>query len=354
MNAVPLDRASYIKFLLTLCCLPMIWPDLSRAGNSEGHGSIAARISGTWVLQQVSSQIELDRLAPKTMASALTTPHIRGFSLRVPWHAIDEDFSLLDSGLTLARSHNVDYSIRFMAGRHVPERVFERGCPFYTKKDRHGREEKIPTPFEADGLPNRVFEAEYESLVARLATWCREKDVHLLHLAWYGQDWAELNHGKEVRAAPGYSYEAWLTAHKRLIDIGLKNAGRGLAVELPFSGYGPLTDAASEFADYIIAECGPDCDEFYCQANGWGPAGDWGAPTAATEAAFDEVWAKPIRREQQAIQPFDFDWPTMYANLRNNRSVYCEVYAPSFLGKRRHELAQEVRRFAVHQQAFDK
>ena len=331
------------RFLLTLLCLPAIWFETSRADDSGEQEIVSDRISGTWVLQQVSSREDLDRLTPTAIAPALETPHIRGFCLRVPWHAIDKDFTLLESGLTLARSHNVDYSIRFMAGRHVPKRVFERGCPFYTKKDRQGQDEKIPTPFEADGSRNTVFEAEYESLVARLATWCREKDVHLLHLAWYGQDWAELNHGKEVRAAPGYSYEAWLTAHKRLIDIGLTHAGRGLAIELPFSGYGPLTDAASEFADYVIEECGLDCDKFYCQANGWGPAGDWGAPTAATEAAFDKVWAKPIRRGQQAIQPFDFDWPTMYTNLRANRSTYCEVYAHSFVGKRRDELAQEIR-----------
>jgi hypothetical protein len=131
--------------LLTLCCLPMIWSEISRADDSGEHEDIADRISGTWVLQQVSSQQSLHRLAPTTIAPALTTPHIRGFCLRVPWHAIDGDFSLLESGLMLARSHNVDYSIRFMAGRHTPKRVLERGCLFYTKKDRQGRDEKIPS-----------------------------------------------------------------------------------------------------------------------------------------------------------------------------------------------------------------
>ncbi len=244
-------------------------------GRADG---VAERISGTWVLQQVASRQELEQLAAKTIVPALQTPQIRGFCIRVPWQAIDTDFSLLESGLKLAQAQHVDYSVRFMAGRHTPARVFESGCPFYLKQDRQGRDERVPVPFMKDGTPNRVFEAEYERLVERLAAWCRAHDVHLLHLAWYGQDWAELNHGKEVRAVPGYSYAAWLTAHKRLIDIGLQHAGRDLAVELPFSGYGPLTDAVVQFADHVIEKCGPDSDLFYCQANGWAPGGDWAHP----------------------------------------------------------------------------
>ena len=95
--------------------------------------------------------------------------------------------------------------------------------------------------------------------------------MHLLHLAWYGQHWAELNHGR-----------------------------------------------------------------------------DWGAPTAETEAAFDRVWQKPICRGQQAIQPSDFPWSKLYGKLYQNQSSYCEVYAPSFLGKNRDALAEEIRKFAEH------
>ncbi|HUT89682.1 MAG TPA: hypothetical protein VMY37_09310, partial [Thermoguttaceae bacterium] len=199
-------------------------------------------IAGTWVLQQVTDQAELDRLLPKTIGPALKTPHIRGFSLRVPWKAIDQDFGLLEAGWKIARDHGVSYSVRFMAGRHTPAGVFDRECRFYLG-GRGGRE-KIPMPFMEDGSPNTVFEKEYDAFVARLAAWCRAHDVRLLHLAWYGQDWAELNHGKEVRSQAGYRYENWLRAHVRLIDVGLRYAGEDLAVELPFSGYGPLTEAA--------------------------------------------------------------------------------------------------------------
>jgi hypothetical protein len=308
----------------------------------------ASLVSGTWVLQQAGSVQELESGRARWIDTALQTPSLRGFCLRVPWKAIDGDFSLLQSGLAIARQHRVDYSLRFMAGRHTPARVFEQGCSNYRKRNPNGAMEKVPAPFLPDGTPNEIFEQEYEELVAQLARWCREQDVHLLHLAWYGQDWAELNYGREVRALPGYTFENWLRAHKRLVDIGLKHAGEGLAVELPFSGYGPCWEAAGALADHVIAKIGPWRPLFFCQANGWGPQGDWGAPNPETEARFDGVWTKPICRGQQMIQPRDYDWPVVFEKLYQNQATYCEVYAPSFTLARRAQLAEEVRKFAEH------
>ena len=308
----------------------------------------AEAICGTWVLQQVESRQQLERLLPGTIGPALATPGVRGFSLRVPWKAIDGDFSLLEAGLKIARQRRLAFSVRFMAGRHTPARVFDAGCRFYTIPSRQGGPEKVPAPFLADGSPNKLFEREYQQLVDRLAAWCRRSDVRLLHLAWYGQAWAELNHGKEVRALEGYSYKAWLEAHKRLLDIGLEHADRTLAVEMPFSGYGPLTEAASALADHVVEKIGPWNPRFFCQANGWGPHGDWGAPSARTEAAFDRVWTKPICRGQQAIQPRDYDWAVLYGRLYENRAAYCEVYAPSFTMQSKGQLAEQIGKFAAH------
>ncbi|MBM4018568.1 MAG: hypothetical protein FJ288_09620 [Planctomycetes bacterium] len=321
--------------------------DASRPAAAES--SNAEAIAGTWVLQQASSRAELDGVLPKTLGPALKTPHVRGFCLRVPWKAADEDFALLEAGLAIARGHGVSYSVRFMAGRHTPARVFDKGCRFYLAG--RGGQEKVPVPFLADGSPNAVFEEAYDAHVGRLAAWCRANGVRLLHLAWYGQDWAELNHGKEVRAQAGYSYENWLRAHLRLIDIGLKYGGKDLAVELPFSGHGPLTEAGPAFADHVIGRAGPCSTLFFCQANGWGPGGDWGAPTAETEAAFDRIWRKPICRGQQAIQPQDYQWADLYRKLYENRATYCEVYAPSFTLQHKADLAEEIRKFAEHVRA---
>jgi hypothetical protein len=94
--------------------------------------------------------------------------------------------------------------------------------------------EKVPAPFLPNGSPNTVFENEYDQFVQRLASWCRENDVHLLHLAWYGQHWAELNHGKEIRALEGYSFENWIRAHIRLLDIGLEYAGDDLVLIIDY------------------------------------------------------------------------------------------------------------------------
>ena len=195
-----------MRIVLAGALLGLLLPAAVR-GEAEANGSTSERICGTWVLQQVSSRGELDRLVPTTISPALKTPHVRGFCLRVPWKTIDRNFALLQAGRDIARQHGVAYSVRFMAGRHTPRRVFDKGARFYLlpAQRRAGTvaAEKVPAPFLSDGSPNVAFETEYAQFVERLASWCRTSDVQLLHLAWYGQHWAELNHGKEVRRWKG-------------------------------------------------------------------------------------------------------------------------------------------------------
>ncbi len=326
---MPLSRRSFLAAM----------PALAIAQKPPAAG---AAVSGTWVLQQVSSPAEWQRLQPD-LAAALSTPDMRGLSLRVPWRAIDSSFALLDAGRDLAKRRGVSFSARFMAGRHTPARVFESGSPFYMHDG-----EKVPIPFLPDGEPNNFFEAAYKDLATRLAQWSRANGSPLLHLAWYGQDWAELNHGQEVRSAPGYRYENWLRAHMRLIDIALELADRKLSTELPFSGHGPLTDVAMRFTDYVIDQIGGWDRRFFCQANGWGPKGEWGAPDEDTEAVFDRVWAKPICRGLQMIQPQDYDWPAVFRRLYQAKATYCEVYAASFTLEHKKQLADEVHKFMTY------
>ena len=344
--SVAFDEASAYGPLLALSTL-LVCSATSDAEKPPSQGN-AELVSGTWVLQQASSIRELEAMMPRVIEPALQTPHLRGFCLRFPWKAADKDFSLLERGLQIARQYHLEFSVRFMAGRHSPPRVFEKEAPFYTTKTLRGEPEKVPAPFYPDGSPNLVFEKEYDEYVGRLAQWCRTNGVHLLHLAWYGQDWAELNHGKEVRALPGYTEANWQRSHLRLIDIGLKHAGEGLAVELPFSGHGPCSASANVFADYIVKKIGPSHPLFFCQANGWGPQGDWGAPTKAVEASFDAVCKKKICRGEQMIQPGDYDWPQVFQKLYENTATYCEVYAPSFSAEHKKELAAEIEKFAAH------
>jgi hypothetical protein len=229
-----------------------------------------------------------------------------------------------------------------MAGRHTPTRVFDAGSPFYMKGS-----EKVPSPFYSDGRPNDVFERYWDEYVGRLAVWSRANGVKLLHLAWYGQDWAELNNGAEVRAVPGYTQTNWTNAHKRLIEIGARHSGSDLSVELPLSGYGPVSNGPSAaLADHIIAQVGSNTDRFYFQANGWGPNGDWGAPSADVEAQFDQIWQKPARGAEQMIQPQDYDWAQVYRHLYTNAASYAEVYLPSFNMANKAGLAAEIKRFS--------
>ncbi len=334
------DRVTPVNNLFILLAVTALAPNLPAAPFSN-----AEAICGTWVLQQASNSEELKRFESKGLETALNTPNIRGFCLRVPWKAIDHDLGLAEQGLQLARRHHVAFSIRFMAGRHTPARVFDSGCRYYlTSRSK----EKAPMPFLEDGSPNAAFEQAYEALVARLASWCRTNQVRLLHLAWYGQDWAELNHGLDVRQAKGYSQANWVRAHERLIAIGLKYAGDNLAVEFPLSGHGPLTEVSLEMARHTLEKLGPLSQKLFFQANGWGPKGDWGAPTTETEKAFDRIWALPLCRGQQAIQPQDYDWTVMFQKLYENQATYCEIYAPSFTLARHDLLAGEIRKFADH------
>ncbi len=327
-------RLSNLACLLVLCIAP--W---SNAATTQ------EAICGTWVLQQDTSPAELnaDKYA---INNALATPRVRGLSFRTSWAAIDTSFSLLDSAKDLSDAKGLVFTPRFMAGRWVPQRMFTNGCPFFLNTEG----EKVPYPFNTDGSPNAVFETEYDLMASKLAAWCRTNGVRIMHMPWYGKDWAELYNGQEIQKMTGYSVSRFIQSHERLMDIALKYAGPDLAVEFPFSGHGPLTSISNTFADYIIAKIGRWNPMFFCQANGWGPNGDWGAPTSDIEDAFDVIFTKPICRGEQMIQPQDYDWTKVYQHLYENNATYCEVYAPSFGNSQpnKAKLISEIAKFADH------
>ena len=321
----------------------------------------AEAICGTWPTQQVgghqpgqTSKAQFDELEENTIRPALLFKDVRGFSHRFPWFEIDTSMALAERGLALARNCNVDYCIRFMAGRYTPERVYKAGCRYIEVQQKGPFNDspeavtKVPVPFNEDGSPNVVFEREYEKYVAELAGWCRANNVRLLHLAWYGGMWDELYHSQQIRELKGYTYEHWRDAHYRLIDIALRQAGRSLAVEFPFSGHGPTGDTVNELTAYVLKKIGPNNDIFFFQANGWGEKGRWGSPDAEMEALKSRAFEQPVYRALQMIQPQDYDWSKVYQWLYQTHATYAEVYTPSFTMPHKNELQKEITKFAEY------
>lgn len=291
---------------------------------------LAHESCGTWVLYQVSSVTDLERLRPRIEA-ALALPGVVGFSVRFPWDAVDltgtqTTHPVLDLADEIARGAGKALSIRFMAGAHTPARVFDAGAASYLVDGA-----RVPLPWDSATGTNDVFLREYAAYARKLAAWSRAHDVHLLHLSWYGLDWAELNHGAEVRAAAGYTQAAWLQGHRELVDVAASLASGDLAVELPLSGYGPLSGGQSAaLADHVVSLVGADSDRFFVQANGWDETREWGSPDMTVEGQFDRIWAKPVERGLQMIQPDGYDWTRVFDRLRTSGATYGEVYLPSF------------------------
>jgi len=303
-----------------------------------------------YVLQQVSSKTELNNVYASQIADAeATVPALNGFGLRMGWKQYATDTTVLDAGKAIADANGHEFAFRFMAGRHTPTAVLDEMGPnyYYTL----GSGERVPKPFGSDGSAgNPVFEVHYRTLVGELLDWSQANDVDLLHLSWYAQDWAELNHGAEVRAAAGYSAAAWLEGHKRLMTIASEERATRptVAVEWPFSGYGPLPTYTVQLNDHMAALFGAGSLRAYFQGNGWGPNGEWGAPDPTVEGQHDDNFARtsPVNRHGiQAIQPTttwtEADIDLMLAHLNGTPSPagseaanasYFELYTPTVRG----------------------
>jgi hypothetical protein len=300
------------------------------AGDVPPPAGPAGRTCGTWVLQQVTSATDLNRQAA-AISSALSLPGVVGFSLRVPWDALENDPTLLDKGLAIAEAKGKEFAIRFMAGRWTPDRVFAAGAYSYTSN----AGDKMPAPFAPNGTPgNPVFEREYGATVAWLASWSRAHDVSVLHVPWYGFLWAEIYNGDEVEALPGYSWESWLEGHSRLAAIALSYSGPDLAVEFALSGHwGTHGAGAGDVADAIVDVSGPDSGEAIVQGNGHGLYNS-------------KTTNRPIVHAKQMYDGADYDWKNLYSILVTNDERYLEVYSTSFALPNKAILAAEALKFS--------
>jgi hypothetical protein len=283
---------------------------------------------GTWVLQEVADKASLERKA-RQIKAVLGKKGVSGLSLRVPWSTIDRNFRVLNKAAKLAKARHKKLSVRFMAGRSTPARVFNEGAYYYTSGG-----EKIPKPFSNSGRPgNPVFERNYKAVVKKLKVWSHGKRVKLLHLPWYGYQWAEIYNGSAVQSARGYSYHAWLKGHLKLLRIGMKFGTRKRPVEFALSGdWGGQGAAAGTIADKIVDIAGAWSRRVLVQGNG---LGRWNAP--ATN--------RRVFHAKQMVDGGSYDWADIYRTLRANDEAYVEVYLDSFTGGGRRELLSEARKF---------
>jgi hypothetical protein len=271
---------------------------------------------GTWSLIQTSTAAGL-----ATTAASLSTPKLRGLSVRVPGTAL-ADNSVLDAAAALAATHKVALALRFMAGTSTPVAALGHGVPFAGGG-------QIPVPFMPDGSPNLIFETWFAAKVDQLAAYNPAE----LHLSTYGAKWAELYQGPEVTSAKGYSDTAWYTGHYRLLDIAVAHS-KGLMLETPLTGIGPLIDGGPADSTIVkhIAATHPGL--IAVQSNNktaTSPLGKW-----------------PIPHGAQMYGVGDYDWAAVYAGLVATSALSLEIYSPSFAPNLAHHsaLLSEILTFA--------
>jgi len=300
-----------------------------RSTASRPSKTTPAQACGTWVLEQVTSATSLDNAAAD-IRRALAQPGVTGLSLRVPWTLIDRDLTPLTEARALARAAGKRFSVRFLAGRWTPKRVFDAGA--YSFVTRGGQ--RVPKPFSDSGRAgNPVFEREFDAMVAKLTSWARANSVSLVHLPWYGYQWAEIYNGKEVKSARGYSYSAWLAGHKKLVQLGFARSGNRVAVEFSLSGdWGGVDLGTADLSDAIVEVAGTWSPYVFVQGNGLGRFNN-----AATQ--------RPIYHAKQMFDGGRYNWSTIYRTLYANDDRYVEIYTSSFTLSGASELVAQAMRF---------
>jgi hypothetical protein len=315
-------NAGILATFLVAAAVLVIGPSFTADANTPADPM--PPVCGTWVLDQVSSVAELDGQRTQIDA-ALRTPGVRGLSVRAPWNAVDGNQAIFNRAYEIAQAAGKQLSIRVMAGRHTPARVFDLGAYFYI--DSNGQ--RVPKPFSDSGVAgNPVFEQQYQAMVNTLGAWSRSHGVRLLHLPWYGHMWAEIDNGNEIRAASGYSVDAWTAGHLALLDIGMAESNADLAVEFAMSGnWGSSSSEASKFHDRIVNTLGDWSPRIFLQGNGLG--------------VYDSspAWSRPINTGLQMYDGTQFAWNMVYNQAASSKATYVEVYASSFTGNTNGSLA---------------
>lgn len=315
--------------------------------------ALADRFCGTWVLKQVDSTTQLSNVTG-TLKHGLDYNNMLGLSLRSNWSSVDNNgafnSAIFDGGKTIMSGYPTQsYSIRVIAGSKSPTRLFSMSDMYWYREDSDNNQSngdnasgsQVPLPYNPNSAtfaPNAGFEREYTKLVDNLVNYAAANNIKLVHMPWFGRDWAELNYHYELWNEPNFSDDKWLQGHKRLADIVYNKVKDypDISVEFPLSGWNNLGNGPSltnQLAGYLVDGTAHPLwanwsGRLFVQGNGYGVYsgldGKIGSPTS-----------RSIYRGMQMYDQMDKYsslWAQMYDNLGKDPLYgnYLEVYAESF------------------------
>jgi len=134
---------------------------------------------------------------------------------------------LLEAGLAIARS--IMLTTRYASW---PVATRQRACltrDAISTQEKSARSSGEVQHRSLRTVPQRHLREGIRCAGGARAEWCaRTRSPVAPSVVWTGLGRAESRPGGA--ALPGYTFENWLRCHKRLVDIGLKYAGDGLAV----------------------------------------------------------------------------------------------------------------------------
>jgi hypothetical protein len=301
-------------------------------------------VAGVWALKACSTVAQVQAADVQT---ALQMAGVRGFSMRVPWSvwwsngAPGDPLGLIAAAQTMVATYGqpgARLRLRFVAGTSTPADVLA-ACRSYVGD---GSDPCItsglsaPVPFHTDGTVN----SEFVALFTQEANWfygqCLAVNAALASLPHWGDNFAELNNGAQLRGLTGYSYANWLTAHKALINvIDAIYAANGFLIpyEHPLTGCGPLSGAfpaSNDIGAYLANLRGLNT---YVSAQGtglnpWG-VGFWGTTSQATEILLRAGYNNNVGHLAQMINPIaytDTQWRQIINACISQRVIGLEVY----------------------------
>ncbi len=320
----------------------------SFAATGLPKNALVSRFCGTWLLQQVDSAPSAN--LTNNIKHGLDYQDMRGLSLRTNWKTIDNNGALnpavLDAGKSIIAGYpGQSYSIRVIAGSKSPDRLFSQPDMYLYHKD-DGKPVPLPyNPNSATFAPNTGFEREYTKLVDNIINYAAANNIKLVHMPWYGRDWAEINYHPELWDEPNFTPDKWVEGHKRLADIVYNKVKNypDISVEFPASGWNNLVKdntspynigptVTNEVIGYLVNPIvhplwANYSGRLFIQGNGYGVhSGLNGASSPTTREAY------------RGMQMFDQTnrystlWTQLYDNLDNGSlyGTYLEVYTESF------------------------